>query len=250
VRDLLNLRADGFLDDVPELATWLWESTDPATRLARWDLWRDGLCRGDLSSIAADGGIRLRASWQARLEQLDLQIRLLLAAEVPDDVVDIAFLRDGGAHADPADWQEITQGSPGQRTAAMLGFVLHHGDEPLVLDQPEDDLDTEWISTLVVRELRACRWTRQVIVATHNANIPVNGDAENVIVLENKDGALRIRTTVVQVDGGEASAQHVGAIENKLVREDIQNIMEGGVRAFVLRERRYNNELSDFRRTD
>jgi len=126
----------------------------------------------------------------------------------------------------------------------MLSFVLHQGMEPLVLDQPEDDLDTEWISELVVRQLRASRWTRQVIVVTHNANIPVNADAERVVVLENKSDAIHVRTSE-----GEAGVpvKHVGALENELVRSDIQRIMEGGVEAFVRRERRYNNEVNTYR---
>jgi ATPase subunit of ABC transporter with duplicated ATPase domains len=125
----------------------------------------------------------------------------------------------------------------------MLGFVLHHGEEPLVLDQPEDDLDTEWISRLVVQELRASRWKRQIIVVSHNANIPVNGDAERVIVLENKDGALQVRHSTETRNGVPHQMLHCGAIEIKVVREDIQDIMEGGIRAFIQREKKYNNEV-------
>lgn len=117
----------------------------------------------------------------------------------------------------------------------MLGFVLHHGDEPLILDQPEDDLDTEWISGLVVAELRASRRKRQLIVVTHNANIPVNGDADRVIVLENKEGSTRVRMSSTT----EGDHLHCGAIEVPEVRSYIQNIMEGGIRAFIQRERKY-----------
>jgi ATPase subunit of ABC transporter with duplicated ATPase domains len=126
----------------------------------------------------------------------------------------------------------------------MLSFVMHHGREPLVLDQPEDDLDTEWITQLVVKQLRSSRWTRQLIVVTHNANIPVNADAERVIVLENHDGAIRVRETR-DPSGGRVA--HIGALEQPPVRRDIQQIMEGGVAAFVRREKRYNNELNTYR---
>jgi ATPase subunit of ABC transporter with duplicated ATPase domains len=175
------------------------------------------------------------------LESLDEAVRLRLATETADDVALISFLTDGGNPESTGDWQDISQGSPGQRTAAMLGFVLHHGDEPLVLDQPEDDLDTEWISALVVKELRASRTSRQIIVATHNANIPVNGDAERVIVMENIDRTLRIRSS--QESENSPRAMHCGAIEIQEVREDIQNIMEGGIKAFVMREQKYNTEV-------
>jgi hypothetical protein len=237
VRDLLNLRADSFLEDVPDLANWLW--TGPAEeRASRWAKWRQALASNDFSGIASAD---LRASWLKKLQSLDETLRLRLAVEVADDVVVMKFLRDGGVTTRDEDWQNITEGSPGQRTAAMLGFVLHHGLEPLVLDQPEDDLDTEWISNLVVKELRASRWKRQIIVITHNANIPVNGDADQVVVLENVDQTLRIRTS----DRAGKPIHHCGPIELLEVRNDIQNIMEGGIPAFIRREKKYNNEMRD-----
>lgn len=239
VRDLLSLRSDAFLEDVPILANWLW-SADEFERSARWSAWRDALATGNFENVTGkDKGIA-RSEWQKRLEKLDATIRLRLAFEFADDTVEIYFLKDGGHPEKSQDWQDITRGSPGQRTAAMLGFVLHHGEEPLVLDQPEDDLDTEWISNLVVAELRASRWKRQLIVVTHNANIPVNGDAERVIVLENRDGAIRCRTS--ETEEGQ-KVEHCGAIELPTVRADIQNIMEGGIRAFIQRERKYGSEI-------
>ena len=77
-------------------------------------------------------------------------------------------------------------------------------------------------------------------MATHNANIPVNGDAERVIVLENDGGSIKVRRTTSEAG---VAIDHVGPIEVTQVREDIQNIMEGGIRAFVQREKKYNNEL-------
>lgn len=243
IRQLLNLRADAFLDDVPNLAVWLWGALDEPTRKIRWGLWRSALATGDFTSLGDGEGVDLRPQWQKRLEALDETLRLRLSTEIADDIVEMAFLKDGGEPQQASDWQNITEGSPGQRTAAMLAFVLHHGSEPLVLDQPEDDLDTEWISSLVVSELRASRWKRQIIVVTHNANIPVNGDAERVLVLENKLGALQVRESVVSTATGDQKVPHCGAIELAKVREDIQNIMEGGIHAFVQRERKYNNEI-------
>ena len=106
---------------------------------------------------------------------VDESVRLRLASLLPDDVIVMEFLRQNGNPARNDDWQSVTQGSPGQRTAAMLAFVLHHGHEPLVLSQPEDDLDSDWITKLVVKELRRSRWHRQLIIVSHNANIPVLG---------------------------------------------------------------------------
>jgi energy-coupling factor transporter ATP-binding protein EcfA2 len=239
VRELLSLRSDGFLEEVPALAEWLWAVIPE--RDSRLRLWRRACITGDLDELSRQA--RLRTSWAARLRSLDPLVRTRLAAEVADETVSMEFRRDRAA-GQSEKWEALTAGSPGQRSAAMLSFVLHHGNEPLVLDQPEDDLDTEWITQLVVAQLRNSRWNRQVVVVSHNANIPVNADAERIIVLENTGDGVQVRTSA-GADG--ASVAHCGAIEDERVRADIQQIMEGGVDAFVRRERRYNNELSTYR---
>jgi energy-coupling factor transporter ATP-binding protein EcfA2 len=244
VRDLLNLRADGFLEEVPALARWLWTEKEGEERYARLEMWRNACISGSFDALAA--AAKLRATWSSRLSQLDPLVRARVAGEVPEDTVNMRFLRDGGDASREQDWQPLTAGSPGQRSAAMLSFVLHHGTEPLVLDQPEDDLDTEWITQLVVRQLRTSRWTRQLIVVTHNANIPVNADAERTIVLENAGRGITIRTSPPEGVGSNPH-EHCGPLEDALVRADIQQIMEGGIDAFVRRERRYNNELNTYR---
>ena len=81
-------------------------------------------------------------------------------------------------------WTPIEQASPGQRSTAMLALALSSGDEPLIIDQPEDDLDNRFIYDEVVKILSLVCRSRQVIVATHNANIPILGDAELIIALD------------------------------------------------------------------
>ena len=120
--------------------------------------------------------------------------------------------------------QSIEQSSPGQKNAALLAFILSYGDEPLLLDQPEDDLDNELIYDLIVRQLRETKSKRQVIVVTHNANIVVNGDAEMVLPLE--------------VGGGETHVRWAGSVQVKEVREAICDILEGGQQAFEQRYKR------------
>lgn len=122
------------------------------------------------------------------------------------------------------DHQQIEQGSPGQKTAALLAFILSYGDEPLLLDQPEDDLDNELIYSLIVRQLRETKSRRQVIVVTHNANIVVNGDAEMVLPLK--------------VAGGETRVRQAASIQEKEVRDAICDILEGGQQAFEQRYKR------------
>ena len=124
--------------------------------------------------------------------------------------------------------QPIEQGSPGQKTAALLAFILSYGSEPLLLDQPEDDLDNELIYDLIVQQLRETKSRRQIIVVTHNANIVVNGDAEMVLPLK--------------VAGGETHVQNPASIQNKKVRQEICAILEGGRKAFEQRYRRIHLE--------
>ena len=120
--------------------------------------------------------------------------------------------------------QQIEQGSPGQKNAALLAFILSYGDEPLLLDQPEDDLDNELIYNLIVKQLRKTKSKRQVIVVTHNANIVVNGDAELVLPLK--------------VECGETHVRQAGSVQIKEVREAICDILEGGQQAFEQRYKR------------
>ena len=122
------------------------------------------------------------------------------------------------------DHQQMERGSPGQKTAALLAFILSYGNEPLLLDQPEDDLDNELIYDLIVHQLREIKSKRQVIVVTHNANIVVNGDAEMVFPLK--------------AAGGETRVQQTASIQEKEVREAICNILEGGEQAFEQRYKR------------
>lgn len=139
----------------------------------------------------------------------------------PDDSLDVRYsLKDGES------FKPVEQGSPGQKTAALLAFILSYGDEPLVLDQPEDDLDNHLISDLIVTQLREIKQRRQVLVVTHNANIVVNGDAENVIALDVRSGQTRIVTQ--------------GGLQEPSIRNEICRVMEGGKEAFDLRYKRIN----------
>ena len=154
-------------------------------------------------------------SFATRLQSLSPESITNLMSWLPEDNLEITYGPDS---------QRIQQGSPGQKTAALLAFILSYGDEPLLLDQPEDDLDNKLIYDLIVRQLRETKTKRQVIVVTHNANIVVNGDAEMVLPLEAVDGQTEV--------------QHPASIQQRNVREYICNILEGGERAFEQRYRR------------
>ncbi|MCY4622073.1 MAG: hypothetical protein OXD34_09635 [bacterium] len=142
-----------------------------------------------------------------------------IALYVPEDMVTVSF-RDNAR----ASWRPLEQGSPGQQTAALLAFVLGYGTEPIILDQPEDDLDNTLIYDLLVTSLRQTKQSRQIIIVTHNPNIVVHGDAELVISLES--------------GGGQSHVTSIGGLQESTVRAEVCRVMEGGQEAFESRYRR------------
>ncbi|EPR75465.1 ATPase involved in DNA repair [Leifsonia rubra CMS 76R] len=136
----------------------------------------------------------------------------------PEDRPRVRYRRDGSSSL-----SEIDQGSPGEKTAALLAVVLQLSNDPLLLDQPEDDLDNKLIYDLVVTTLKRIKVKRQVIVVTHNANVVVNADAEHVTIL--RHGLVP-----------EVEAQ--GSIQMEEIKKSICLIMEGGAPAFEARYKR------------
>ena len=116
--------------------------------------------------------------------------------------------------------------SGGQRVSVLLSLLLKTNDErPLVIDQPEDELDNRFLFDTVLPALKRLKGRRQIVVATHNANIVVNGDADQVIRLAATANSGRIEET--------------GAIEDPAVRNAIVRTVDGGDDAFRLRRLKY-----------
>lgn len=127
---------------------------------------------------------------------------------------------------DDGSYRRLDELSGGQRVSVLLSLLLETEDErPLVIDQPEDELDNRFLFETVLPALKRLKGRRQVIVATHNANIVVNGDADMVIHLE----ATANRGHVAQA----------GTIEDPGVRNAIVRTVDGGEEAFRLRRRKY-----------
>lgn len=156
---------------------------------------------------------RLRRASETRPEFAD---RIL--TWFPEDSLAVSYSPQGNGR----DFVPILQGSAGQKAAAMLAFFLKYGNEPIILDQPEDDLDNHLIYTLVVKQLRQTKLRRQIVTVTHNPNIVVNGDAEMVHALDFKSGQCRVIER--------------GGLQDGRVREEVCRVMEGGREAF---EKRY-----------
>lgn len=118
--------------------------------------------------------------------------------------------------------------SKGQKATALLPLILRPLPYPLIIDQPEDDLDNKFIAKLV-STLRDLKQHRQLIFVTHNANIPVLGDADRVVVMS--------MTTPTR-----ASAPQTGTVDER--KRDILDLLEGGAQAFREREAKYGELLA------
>ena len=128
-------------------------------------------------------------------------------------------------------WQSLEDLSTGQKATAVLLLLLLESDAPLIVDQPEDDLDNRFITEGIVPRMREEKRRRQFLFSTHNANIPVLGDAELILGLsaagEAEQGNARI------------APEHMGSIDSKPVRDLVEELLEGGEEAFERRRRKY-----------
>ncbi len=130
---------------------------------------------------------------------------------------------------DDGSYRRLEDLSGGQRVSVLLSLWLETRDErPLVIDQPEDELDNRFLFDTVLPALKRLKGRRQIIVATHDANIVVNGDADQVIQLEASSNHGRVAET--------------GAIEDPAVRDAIVRTVDGGDDAFRLRRLKYGFE--------
>ena len=132
---------------------------------------------------------------------------------------------------EPPSWQTLDELSTGQKATAVLLLLLLESDAPLIVDQPEDDLDNRFITEGVVPRMRAEKQRRQFVFSTHNANIPVLGDAELIVGLTASGEAERGHARI--------APEHVGSIDDRKVRELVEEILEGGKDAFERRRRKY-----------
>ena len=114
--------------------------------------------------------------------------------------------------------------SAGQRCNTILPILLLESGNPLLVDQPEDNLDNRFVSETVVESIRRVKAARQLVFVTHNANIPVLGDAEKIFVLDS--------------DGQRSHRRSEGSVDD--CRDDIVNLLEGGEEAFRERQGRYS----------
>ena len=127
------------------------------------------------------------------------------------------------------DLKPLNRLSLGQKGTVLLKFYLSSGNNcPIFIDQPEDHLDNDFIYHDLVKTIRAAKIKRQVIMVTHDANLVVNGDADQVIVSKYSDQII--------------SHDFSGSLENPTIRDAVSRILEGGKEAFQKREQKYQYE--------
>lgn len=163
-----------------------------------------------------------------------------LAQATPDTLMKIEELElpattkvelNTASEAEPEAWRALEALSTGQKATAVLLLLLLESEAPLIVDQPEDDLDNRFITDGVVPIMKNEKRKRQFIFSTHNANIPVLGDAELILGL-----STDIQNGAVQ---GRISDCHMGSIDVQSVREMVEEILEGGKPAFEMRRLKY-----------
>jgi ABC-type lipoprotein export system ATPase subunit len=199
-------------------------------RLA-WIKTADDFSPVKLAELIALGPEKLKdANWGITNTVAEALTRLSLAQQMEIaeiELPDIIKIELNVAHEGAENYRDLNKLSTGQQCTAILHLLLLENPDPLIMDQPEDNLDNAFIADRIVAELRSAKIARQFIVATHNANIPVFGDAEWIGVF----GATEEQATLP------AGCQ--GAIDVPLIRDKAAEILEGGKTAFNQRKAKY-----------
>jgi ABC-type lipoprotein export system ATPase subunit len=181
---------------------------------------------GDLGAIQREFGATPVVA-QALCRMTESQLLQMEELLVPDTMAIELNVTHGEREAN---FRPIDELSTGQQCTAVLHLLLLDNQDPLILDQPEDNLDNAFIAERIVSELRRAKLTRQFLFATHNANIPVFGDAEWIGVLSVDDNKGRILP------------EQQGAIDVPAIQQLAAEILEGGKSAFNQRREKYGFE--------
>jgi ABC-type lipoprotein export system ATPase subunit len=166
-----------------------------------------------ITPTVAEALTKLSESQVMQLEELELQDNICIELNV--------------AHEGAENYRPLNKLSTGQQCTAILHVLLLENKDPLIMDQPEDNLDNAFIADRIVTEIRSAKIGRQFIFATHNANIPVFGDAEWIGVFNANDGQASLPP----------DAQ--GAIDLPGIQKKAAEILEGGELAFIQRKDKY-----------
>lgn len=217
-----SIKVDAFFEELAK-------ESDPA---ATWEVVLEEL--ESLTLLEAD--TEISSEQTPSLTRLGLTVadqKRLVPRLTPDGWLDLSLAEMGDFpefeyRAKEGEYIPFDSASAGQQASALLGTLLSQGGTPLIIDQPEDDLDSDTVLQ-IVSKIWLSKNRRQLIFSSHNANLVVNGDADLVLVC-------------AYLNAGDQSAGHIkeqGAIDVATVRGEITSVMEGGERAFRLRKEKY-----------
>ena len=127
--------------------------------------------------------------------------------------------------------KDFSRLSAGWKTSVLLDLILGYDKDiaPIIIDQPEDNLATKYINDGLVNAIKKVKNTKQIILVSHNATIPMMGDAQQIIYCENKNGVIVIRSSPLE-----------GEIGEKSVLDLIASITDGGKPSIKKRVKKYN----------
>lgn len=216
--ELLKANLQGRISEAIELL----EKCEPLSTTQLADAIRSGA-----ETIVQKYGIP--AAQAAKLAQLPESARLQLTELDFGHSTTIELNVAGAAH--PERWLPMERLSMGQKATAVLLLVLLESRAPMIIDQPEDDLDNHFLSDGIVPQIKVEKGRCQFIFTTHNANIPVLADAELIVGLTPQSDGSVGRSVI--------SPDHRGSIDDELVKDLVKNLLEGGRTAFAMRRAKY-----------
>ena len=168
----------------------------------------------ELTSFGRERSRKILDSFRESVDPLALEVTAI------EDRIGIEL---NVSSAGQPNFKDASDLSRGQKCTALLPILLARRDSPLIIDQPEDNLDNHFIFETVVNAVQRLKRRRQMIFITHNANIPVLAEADLVLVM-NSDGRVGV-------------VEKSGTVDE--CREQIIDLLEGGREAFELRSKRY-----------
>jgi ABC-type lipoprotein export system ATPase subunit len=186
--------------------------------------------KNDVAAITAlkEGGATVFDKQEAQqvLEKLRVShVKFALERVMIDDLPRLSVTKMVG-QPPKALRRDFSQLSLGQQQSILLALVLSSkSNHPLIIDQPEDNLDSEFISSTLVPVLRRAKERRQIIIVTHNANIAILSDAEQIVVLKSTSERAQITAR--------------GSIDDPTTRDAACSILEGSKEAFITRAKIY-----------
>lgn len=182
--------------------------------------------RGGFQSLQATYGFS-PASAERLAQGSDALALEIEECELPPEAIVELNVGPEGAQT----WKELDELSTGQKATAVLLLLLLESEAPLIVDQPEDDLDNRFIADSIVPAMRTEKRRRQFIFSSHNANIPVLGDAEQIVGLRPIIEAGLEKTVIDE--------SLCGSIDVPEIKDLVKNLLEGGQRAFTTRRAKY-----------